>query len=127
MSCSDKRLYSFKVAAAASRGVAVKFSDTAGQKVAKCSAATDKAIGILQNTTTDTDEVAEVALPGGGAMALLSGTVAAGDMLGFDTNGKLLKAANTSDRVIAMAMKDGVSGDLIPVEVLAHKAESAQA
>lgn len=123
---SDKRLLSFKVAAATSRGYAVK-PGSSKEQVAVVTAATDKAIGILQNTTTATDEVAEVALPGGGAIAKLGGTVSFGDILGFATDGRLVKVANTSDRVIAMAMQDGVANDLIAVEVMVHKAESAQA
>lgn len=124
-STSPKRLLSFKVAAACARGKAVKIGADK-EHVAVVTAATDKAIGILQNTTTETDEVAEVALPGGGGVAKLGGTVAAGDMLGFNTSGLLIKVAQASDRVIAMAMQDGVENDLIAVEVMAHKAESAQ-
>ncbi len=122
---SPKRLLSFKVAAACARGLVVK-PGSSREHVAVVSAATDKGIGILQNTTTAANEIAEVALPGGGAIAKLGGTVAFGDMLGFNTGGKLIKVAQASDRVIAMAMEDGVADDLIAVEVMVHKAESAQ-
>jgi len=91
-------------------------------------AATDKAIGICQTNDIDAAELSlEIAIPGGGAKAKLGGTVAAGDMLGMDTSGFLVKVATAGDRVIAMAMEDGISGDVIGVEVMAHKAESAQA
>lgn len=127
MSTSAKKLYSYKILAACARGKAVKFSSTDGQTLAKCTAVTDKIAGILQNATTDANEVAEVALPGGGAMGLLGGTVAAGDQLGTHTDGTLIKVANAHDSVCAIAQMAGVSGDLIPVEVVSYKATQAQA
>ena len=122
---SAKRLLAFKATAAVARGLVVKGGATK-EYVAVVSAATDKGIGIVQNAATAADDQIEVALPGGGAIAKLGGTVAFGDMLGFNTDGKLIKVAQASDRVIAMAMQDGVDGDLIAVEVMVHKAESAQ-
>lgn len=124
-SYSERRLQSYKVAAACARGIAVK-PGADKTRVAKATAETDKCIGILQNTTTDTDEEAEVALPGGGAIAKLGGTVSWGDELSATTDGSLIKVSAAAKTVIAIAMEDGVIGDLIAVEVVRHKSHEAQ-
>jgi len=126
MSTVAKKLYSFKILAAASRGMVVKYSSTDGKTLAKATAGTDKLAGILQNTTTDANEIAEVAKPGGGAMGLLADTVAAGDELTAGATGALVKVTAAHHIVIAVAEQAGVSGDLIAVEVVRHKATEAQ-
>lgn len=85
--------------------------------VAKASAATDKAIGLAQSLVESAEQAVEVALPGGGAKGLLGGTVSFGDFLASDSNGALVATTTANNKVIAQAMEDGVSGDLIAVEV----------
>lgn len=123
---SPKKLLSFKVAAACARGLAVKPGSTKGH-VQKATAEADKCIGILQNTTTEADEEAEVALPGGGAVAKLGGSCSFGDELASTTDGRLIKVSAANKIVIAVAMEDGVENDLIAVEVVRHKSTEAQA
>lgn len=86
--------------------------------VAKASAATDKAIGIAQSLVEAAEQAVEVAMVGGGAKALLGGTVSFGDFLASDSNGALVATTTANNKVIAQAMEDGVSGDLIAVEVV---------
>lgn len=126
-STSERRLQTFRSDAALGYGVAVKIGSDS-QHVALVTAATDKAIGITQNTTDAAEQAMEVALPGGGAKARAGGTIAAGDELGFDAStGKMVKVASASDRVIAIAMESAVDGDYFAVEVTAHKAVGTQA
>lgn len=123
---SPKKLLAFKVAAACARGLVVK-PGSSKEHVQVSSAGTDKSIGILQNTTVAANEVAEVALPGGGAVAKLGGTVSFGDELAANSDGKLVKVTAANHIVIAIAMEDGVENDLIAVEVVRHKSTEAQA
>lgn len=100
------------------QGAAVKLNDD-GKTVTKCTAATDKSIGILQNTGgVTTGQQCEIALPGGGGEAKLAGTVASGDLLAPNSDGHLVATTTENDRVIAMAMSGGVDDDIIGVEVL---------
>lgn len=123
---APKILNSFRVSAACSKGFAVK-AGADKSRVTKATAGTDKIIGILQNVTTDTDEEAEVALPGGGAIAKIADTVAFGDELTAGATGALVKVTAANHIVIAVAMEAGVTGDLIGVHVVRHKSTEAQA
>ena len=117
-SSSEPKIVTLKAAAAITRGKAVKVGAD-DDHIAVASAATDKSIGLIQNTTTAAEDFAEIALPGGGAKGLLGGTVANGDMLAPDSNGALVATTTENDRVIAMAMQAGVANDYIDVEVIA--------
>lgn len=111
------QVISFKAAAAIAKGKAVK-KGSADTHVAVCSAASDKSIGILQEATTAAEDVAEVAVAGGGGKALLGGTVAMGDMLVPDSDGALVASTSNAEKHIAQAMQDGVSGDIIAVLIV---------
>lgn len=50
--------------------------------------------------------------------AELSGTVAAGDRLKVDTGGTLIATTADADHYIAIARINGVTGDVIPVDVI---------
>lgn len=108
----------FKAAAAITKGLAVK-GGADGEHVAKSVLATDKSIGLALNDAPTAEDKVEVALPGGGGVAKLGGTVAFGDLLAPDTAGKLVATTTPGDRYIAMAMDAGVADDLIGVEVVA--------
>lgn len=123
----EKKLASYKILAATAKGKALKYSTTDGQTLAVASAGTDKLAGILNVATTEANEVSEVCKPGGGALALLGDTVAAGDELTAGAAGSLVKVTAANHIVIAVAEKAGVSGDMIPVEVVRHKSTEAQA
>jgi hypothetical protein len=107
-----------KCDAAIAKGMAVK-PGTDRDHVVKSSVATSLSIGLAMNTTTTAEDKVEVALPGGGAKALLVGSVSFGDLLAPDSTGKLVATTTPGDRYIAMAMEDGVAGDLIAVHVVA--------
>jgi len=114
---SDSKIQSFKAAAAIARGLCVK-AGADREHVAVCSAATDKIVGLTNSAPTEAEEMVEVCLPGGGAKGKLGGTVSWGDMLTSDSAGKLVATTTENDRIVAMAMEDGVANDLIAVEVV---------
>ncbi len=118
-SYSEPRIYTFKAAAAQAAFTAVK-AGADNQHVAICSAGTNKHIGIAQTAPTAADDAMEVALPGGGAKAKLGvGGASFGDLLTSDASGTFVVTTSAADRYIAMAMEDGVVGDVIAVEVVA--------
>jgi hypothetical protein len=117
-SSSEPKVYSFLAAAALAKGKAVKAGADNAHLVVSA-AKTDLSVGIVQNTVTAAEDTIEVALPGGGAKALLGGTAAVGDLLAPTTDGRLIVTTTAGDRYIAMAMEAGVIGDMIGVEVVA--------
>lgn len=118
-SYSEPRILTFKAAAAMAAYKAVK-AGADKEHTAVCSAKTDKHIGIAQSAPTAADDSVEVAVPGGGAKALLGvGGASFGDLLAPGADGKLIVTTTAADRYIAMAMQDGVEGDVIGVEVVA--------
>lgn len=119
-----RRIHTFIAGGAIAKGQAVKLSS--GQVVV-CSAATDRAIGLAQIAAAS-GEPCEVALQGGGAYAKAAGTIAEGNLLGFDASGELVKVANASDIVIAQAMEAAVDNDIFSVQVIGPvQATAAQA
>lgn len=124
---SSPKIYAFIADASVTKGKAVKVASgyLAGH-VRVGAANTDRCIGIIQNTPTASGDVAEVALPGGGAKALLGETVSAGEDLVSHTDGTLVKPNASGDEIIARAVESGVSGDLVSVEVYLAKALASQ-
>ncbi len=117
-SSSAPKIYAFSSASAITKGKAVKSgSATDDNAVVVAAAKTDLSIGIIQNTSA-AGGIAEVALPGGGGKALLGGTVAVGDKLAPTTDGTLIATTTAGDNYIAVAMQDGVVGDVIGVEIV---------
>ena len=94
-----------------SQYIAVKF-DGSGDIIA--AGAGELAIGILQNAPAD-EASADVAIPGGGALAACGGTVAAGAFLKADANGKLVATTTDNDFYVARAITAGVANDVIHV------------
>lgn len=86
-------------------------------KVAQAAAATDKLAGVTDSLgATAAGQTVEV-LQGGWGEVQLGGTVAAGDPLTSDANGKAVKAtvaAATVKSVIGIAQKAGVANDIVP-------------
>ncbi len=119
-------IVTMKADAAISKGMAVKHG-TDSQHVAKAAAATDDVFGIAQSAPTTAEDAVEIALPGGGGKALLGATVATpGLLLVAGTDGKLKPVAAAGDRLIAVAMEAGVSGDIIDVMVIAGQAYATE-
>lgn len=128
-SSSAPRVLAFGASGAITRGKGVKLASAS--TVAQCSASTDKVIGIAQNDVSSDDATAgvkcEVALPGGGSLALAQGTIEWGDRLGVNASGALQKVAAQHEPIIAVAMQDAVASDLFAVEVIVAQATQAQA
>lgn len=110
---------------AITKGMAVK-KGTDDSHVVKCSANTDKAIGIAQCDVTLAEQTVEVALMGGGAKAKLSEAVVAGAYLVPHTDGTLALPNAAGDHIIAFAMSAGAIGDLINVMVVCAEAYNAE-
>ena len=90
-------------------GYAVK----AASGLVELSAASTRAIGVVRVGAAVGDK-ADIAMPGEIAPVILAGTVYAGDILAIDSNSKF--AASTpsdADIIGAIALEDGVSGDLV--------------
>lgn len=90
----------------------VKPGATAGG-CAKASAATDKIIGTSDELVHAIGEVVDVAV-GPVPQVRLGGTVAAGDALTSDANGKAIATTTTGNRIIGYAEAAGVLDDVIP-------------
>jgi hypothetical protein len=93
-----------------------RFSDAgASQKVAQGSAATDALIGVFDRMGGATGGMVDV-VRAGLASVRLGGTVAAGDPLTSDANGKAVKAlaaAGATRRIVGFADQPGVADDII--------------
>jgi len=116
-SFSRPRIQTFKSDGAIPKGSSVKIGSDANH-VVKCTAATDKSIGIAAGSTSGAEESIEIYLPGGGGKGLAQTSISAGMLLVPHTDGSLKPIASANDRVIAMAMEDAVANDLFAVEVL---------
>lgn len=113
----EPKIAAFLADAAIAKGKVVKIGSDK-RHVAVCSAATQKAIGIMQSAPDAAEAVCEVAMPGDGAKALCGGTVAAGDLLASDAAGKVVATTTANDRVVAVALEGGAANDLISVVVM---------
>ena len=90
----------------------VKSGVAAGSCV-KAAAPADKLLGTSDELDHVTGEVVDVAL-GPLPIVRLGGTVAAGDALTSDANGKAVATTTTGHRIIGIAETAGVVDDLIP-------------
>lgn len=120
---SDPRILSFKAGAdlSAKQYRFVKFGAD-DEHVVAASVASEVVLGVLQSAPT-AEQVAEVALNGGGAKLKLAGTVTRGAYIRNDANGDGI-AAVAGEKYGALAMASGVSGDVIPVEVILGELET---
>jgi hypothetical protein len=114
--------------------VAVKAGTNEGE-VLECSAGTDRSIGISFRETRRSPYVDTTASPGILALsgeplsyyttasdcwAQIGGTVATNDRLTATTGGKLITTTSAGDYIAAIAKGAGVSGEIIPVRVVAN-------
>lgn len=121
---SKPRILSFKADGAIAKGAAVKIGSD-NDHVAACSANTDSAIGICQNTVSAAEEIAEIALQGGGAKAKAGEAITAGKLLVPGASGSMFQTNASGDSVIGMALESAASGDLFAVEVIRSVATAA--
>jgi hypothetical protein len=106
-----------KIGVTATEDIAEKLFVTAAGKVA---GADENAVGISEYFMPNGDTYGVITL--GTALLTLGGTVAVGDHIKSDANGKGVKATLTSgalvDGVNALALEAGVSGDVIEVLIV---------
>ncbi len=95
---------------------AVKY-DASGDVV--LAGAGEAAIGFLMNEPKS-GEAAEVAGPGGGALAKAAAAIVHGDYLKSDANGDMVVAVAT-DQAVAVARDAAASGDKFEVEPMFYK------
>lgn len=124
-SSSSPKIVAILAGAAITKGMAVKKGST-DSYVIKGTANTSLCVGVAQNAPAAANDVCEVALPGGGGKGLLGESVVMGNHLVSHTDGTLVKANASGDMIIAMAMQDGSSGDLIDIEVISGQAAAAE-
>jgi hypothetical protein len=122
---STPRIVAILAGAAISKGMAVK-KGADDSHVIKGTANTSRCLGIAQNDAAAAEDCVEMAIGGGGAKGLFGETIAAGDYLVSHTDGSLVKANAAGDHIIAMAMHDGVVGDLGDVEVMYGQAAASE-
>jgi len=125
MSFPQPKVVTYKAGAAISRGMAVKYGADK-EHVVKAAANTDRCFGIALNDAASAEDLVEVALPGGGAYALLSENVGAGKDLCAHTDGSLAIVNAEGDQIVARALEDGSSGALVPVLVYFATAHASQ-
>lgn len=123
---STPRIVTFLADASIAKGKAVKYSATAGY-VTVGSANTDHCFGIAQNEATASGQLLEVAIQGGGGKALAGEAIAtAGLPLVSHTDGTLVKANASGDRVVAISAEAASSADIFAVEVVQFDALGAE-
>lgn len=124
-SSREPEVITYKADGSIARGKAVKIGSDK-EHVAIGAANTDDCIGITLDEVVASDDLVEVCRVGGGALAKLGENVVAGKNLVSHTDGTLVKANASGDRVIAVALQDGSSGDLIDVDVVKFLALAAE-
>lgn len=123
-SYSTPRKLAFLAKSAVEVGDAVKLDSANEDQVEKATANTDSAIGFAMNVAA-AGETVEVALPGGGGKARCGEAITAGKLLVAGADGEVFQTNADGDRVIGMAMDDGVENDIIGVEVIVAVATGA--
>lgn len=124
-SINSPRYASFYATAAIAKGKAVKMGANK-HTVVVGAANTDRCIGIVKDAVDAAGDVVEIALPGGGAKALLGEAVSAGNDLCSDAAGSLVMVNAEGDQILCRALESGSTGDLIAVEVYYATAHAAQ-
>lgn len=87
--------------------------------LSQATASIEELVGVFQHVTTTAGEEVRVMLDGI-SRVVLGGTVARGNYLTSDANGKAIAAApaaGVNAYVIGQALASGVAGDIIPVHI----------
>jgi hypothetical protein len=106
-------LFRGRVAEATIEAFRIVKPGTVTMSCSKASAATDKLLGTSDELDHVTGEMVDVAV-GPVPKVRLGGTVAAGDLLTSDANGKAIATTTPGNRYIGMAEIGGVADDVIP-------------
>jgi len=105
-------LFRARVAEAAIAEFLIIKAGTAAGSCVVAAAATDKLLGTSDELPHVTGEVVDMAV-GPVPFVRLGGTVAAGDALTSDANGKAIATTTTGNRIIGFAEVAGVANDVI--------------
>lgn len=128
-SCSDPRIRTYRASGTIPARRFVKLDTGSADKdptVVVCESG--RALGISMNDSdVTTGNSVEVALPGGGAVLKLAGTVSLGQSIKPTTGGKGVVTASAGDYAGAFGVEKGVDGDEIGVEVVRDQKYSADA
>lgn len=108
-------LFRGRVAEGAVAALLIVKAGTADMSCVVAAAATDKLLGTSDELDHVTGEVVDVAV-GAVPKVRLGGTVAAGDALTSDANGKAIATTTTGNRIIGFAEIAGVLNDVITYE-----------
>ena len=115
-SFTEPRIYTFNATEAIAKYLfAIQVAD---KTVEQCDGAGELMTGITMSAATAALQAIEIALPGGGAKITIAGTVTRGEYIKTDANGKGVACSADGDFYGARAMASGVTGDIIPVEVM---------
>lgn len=123
-STGTPNIYTYIADGSIAKGKAVKIG-SARTNVAIGAANTDSCFGIAQVEATSSGKQIEVARCGP-AKGLAGETITAGKYLVAHTDGSLVKANASADRLVAVALEDASSGDLFEVEVIQGFAVAAE-
>lgn len=110
---------SFLATGVAIAGYLIAKHSAAGGTIEIASANTDLLLGAVDSLGVEAGGLADFSL-GGGSEVRLGGTVAQGDPLTSDANGKAIKALpanSTQVRIIGFALAAGVADDIIPYHI----------
>lgn len=102
-----------RIAAAAIAGYLIVKPGAGTNDAVISTAATDKHLGTADELDTPQGEMVDINLAPIGTVRL-GGTVAAGDLLTSDANGKAVATTTPGHRYIGIAEQAGVANDLIP-------------
>lgn len=114
---NEHTVKSYKAGAQIAPNLIVKFTANEGE-VTPAAAATDLLIGVsVEKITVPSGQRADI-VHGGIAQVKLGGTVARGNEITSDATGQGVAsapAAGSNNRIVGIALRSGVSGDVIPV------------
>lgn len=109
---SLSNLFRSRVAEGAVSAYHIVKAGTADMSCVAAAAATDKLLGTSDELDHTTGETVDLQL-GPVGKVVLGGTVAAGDALTSDANGKAVKTTTIGDRIIGFAEIAGVANDIV--------------
>lgn len=118
-----ENILSFKASGTIPAFSFVKFGDN--NTVTLATASTDNIIGVSDGVTYDNGEMADIYMQGANCEIVLGGTVSAGEALTVNSSGCAI-SATAGDNIGAIALNDGISGDIIKAIVTLGRTVSSE-
>ena len=97
------------------------------EKTVALAGANEKACGFIQNSDVTSGRLAEVAMPGDQALAILTETTTINKFLTPTSTGELEVVDAAGEFCCAICRKAGVDGDVVPVDVVQFTAHASDA